>query len=42
MVDDRLSRLKLKCPLCKPNKGENSKRKPKHGKAKPKKKDKRK
>lgn len=27
---------KLKCPVCPPNRGENSKRKPKHGTKKPK------
>ncbi len=31
------NRKKLRCSFCKPNKGENKKRKPKHGKAKRKK-----
>lgn len=38
----RLARIHLNCPMCKPNKGENAKRKRKYGKAKPKYKDKRK
>lgn len=38
---NRLLRLDLNCSICAPNKGENSKRKPKHGVKKPKKKDKR-
>lgn len=40
-VYNRLKRLELSCPHCKPNKGENSKCKKKHGVKKPKKKDKR-
>lgn len=40
-VDDRLRRYALRCPLCKPHRGENVGRRPKHGKTKPKKKDKR-
>lgn len=38
-VYDRLARQDLKCPLCKPNQGENCKRHAKHGVKKPKKKD---
>ena len=30
-ADKKLRRELLRCPLCKPNKGENAKRKPKHG-----------
>jgi hypothetical protein len=40
-VDNRERRKALKCSLCPPNRKENAKRKPKHGKAKPKHKDKR-
>lgn len=40
-VDDRERRKALRCSLCPPNKGENAKRRPKHGKTKPKSKDKR-
>jgi len=32
---NRARRELLKCPLCPPNKGENAKRKPKHGARKP-------
>lgn len=35
-VDDRERRFDLGCSFCKPNKGENAKRKGKHGKTKPK------
>jgi hypothetical protein len=42
MVDDRLRRFDLNCSICPPNRGENSKRKSKHGKTKPKYKDHRK
>lgn len=38
-VVNRESRQRLKCPVCPPNKGENSKRKPKHGSKKPRHKD---
>ena len=41
-VYNRLLRLDLNCSICPPNRGENSKRKSKHGKTKPKYKDKRK
>lgn len=34
---NKLRRELLKCPICPPNKGENSKRKPKHGSRKTKK-----
>lgn len=40
-VDDRARRQALRCPFCKPNRGENAKRRPKHGKTKPKAKEKR-
>lgn len=39
MVDDRERRKDLRCSICKPNKGENAKRRGKHGKTKPKYKD---
>ncbi len=39
-VYNRLKRLELKCPLCKPNRGENKKKCRKHGVRKPKYKDK--
>ncbi len=38
-VDKRERREHLRCPICPPNKGENTNRKPKHGSRKPKKKD---
>jgi hypothetical protein len=38
-VDDRERRDDLLCSFCRPNRGENAKRRPKHGKTKPKKKD---
>lgn len=34
-VDDRERRQKLRCPLCKPNRGENAKRRSKRGAKKP-------
>lgn len=40
-VDDRLRRFDLGCSFCPPNRYENAKRKGKHGKTKPKYKDKR-
>lgn len=39
-VYNRLARSKLGCPHCRPNRGENAKRRPKHGKTKPKSKNK--
>lgn len=41
MVNDRLRRLNLSCAYCRPNRGENAKRRPKYGKTKPKSKNKR-
>lgn len=41
-VDDREQRFSLNCSFCRPNKGENCKHHAKHGKGKPKYKDKRK
>lgn len=41
-VDNRIRRKDLGCSFCPPNKGENAKRKAKHGNKKPKKKDRRK
>ena len=41
-VDKQTRRKWLRCPICPPNKGENSKRRAKHGSKKPKYKDKRK
>lgn len=41
-VDNRERRKSLSCSFCKPNKGENAKRKAKHGNKKPKYKNKRK
>lgn len=41
-VVNRENREHFRCPICPPNKGENSKRKPKRGVKKPKYKDKRK
>lgn len=40
-VDDRERRMDLSCSFCKPNRGENQKNFRKHGKGKPKYKDKR-
>lgn len=40
-VDNRERRDDLSCSFCKPNRGENANRKAKHGKTKPKYKDKR-
>jgi hypothetical protein len=40
-VDDRESRFDLNCSFCRPNKGENQKNFRKHGKGKPKYKNKR-
>lgn len=40
-VDDRERRKDLSCSYCKPNRGENAKCRRKHGKTKPKYKDKR-
>lgn len=40
-VDDRESRFDLSCSFCRPNKGENQKNYKKHGKTKPKYKNKR-
>lgn len=40
-VDDRESRFDLSCSFCPPNRHENARRKAKHGKTKPKYKDKR-
>ena len=40
-VVNRFRRGYLRCSICPPNKGENAKRKPKHGNKKPKYKDKR-
>lgn len=40
-VDDRESRFDLSCSFCRPNKGENKKNYKKHGKTKPKYKNKR-
>lgn len=41
-IYNRLKRYNLKCSICPPNGGENTKRKGKHGKTKPKYKNKRK
>ena len=40
-VDDRERRLNLSCSFCRPNRGENTKRRPKHCRTKPKYKNKR-
>lgn len=40
-VDDKERRLNLRCSFCRPNRGENAKRRPKYGKTKPKSKNKR-
>lgn len=40
-VDDRERREDLHCSFCRPNRGENAKRRPKNGKTKPKYKNKR-
>jgi hypothetical protein len=40
-VDDRERRQDLGCSFCRPNRGENAKRRPRHGKTKPRAKEKR-
>ena len=40
-VDDRESRFDLLCSFCRPNRGENAKSRPKHGRTKPRYKNKR-